>query len=120
MPKAIITNRIYLDDPGKEVVSNITRTLTYKIKKDTGNKKFTSIETIKNYKILTKGILSIPQGRLDLVPENYEIVDKRIINDVPFPEPKYPLRPEQQVVYDQVTDTCFINALVGWGKCFAL
>lgn len=118
MAKAIITNRIYLDDPGKEAIDRITKTLTYKIKKDTGQKQFISIETIKNYKILPKRVLSIPQGRFDLIPEGYEIVDKRVTIDVPFPDPKYPLRDEQQVIYDQVTDTCFINALVGWGKTF--
>jgi superfamily II DNA or RNA helicase len=62
--------------------------------------------------------LSIPQGRLDLIPEDYEIIDKRVVESVPFPTPKYPLRPEQQVVYDPIDDTCFINALVGWGKTF--
>jgi superfamily II DNA or RNA helicase len=118
MPKAVISNRIYLDNPGVEHTKVIIKELTYKIKKDTGNKKFATIETIKNYKVLPKGILSIPQGRLDLVPENYEILDKRIVEAIPFPDPKFPLRPEQQVVYDPINDTCFINALVGWGKTF--
>jgi superfamily II DNA or RNA helicase len=118
MPKAVISNRIYMDNPGVEHTKVIIKELTYKIKKDTGNKKFATIETIKNYKVLPKGILSIPQGRLDLVPENYEILDKRIVEAIPFPDPKFPLRPEQQVVYDPINDTCFINALVGWGKTF--
>ncbi len=107
-----------MDNPGVEHTKVIIKELTYKIKKDTGNKKFATIETIKNYKVLPKGILSIPQGRLDLVPENYEILDKRIVEAIPFPDPKFPLRPEQQVVYDPINDTCFINALVGWGKTF--
>lgn len=118
MPKAIISNRIYLDNPGVEHTKKIINELTYKIKKDTGNKKFQSIETIRNYKSLVKGILSIPQGRLDLVPDSYEIVDKRVTVPVPFPDPLFALRPDQQEVYDQVDDTCFINALVGWGKTF--
>jgi superfamily II DNA or RNA helicase len=107
-----------MDNPGVEHTKKIISALTYKIKKDTGAKKFSPIETIKNYKVLPKGILSIPQGRLDLVPEDYEIIDKRVLEEVPFPTPKYPLRPEQQVVYDPIDDTCFINALVGWGKTF--
>lgn len=107
-----------MDNPGTEHTKIIMKALTYKIKKDTGGKQFQAIETIKNYKILTKGIISIPQGRLDLIPEDYEIVDKRITESVPFPEPKFPLRPEQQVVYDEIKDTVFINALVGWGKTF--
>ena len=118
MPKAVISNRIYMDNPGVEHTKKVISALTYKIKKDTGAKKFSPIETIKNYKVLPKGILSIPQGRLDLVPEDYEIIDKRVLETVPFPTPKYPLRPEQQVVYDPIDDTCFINALVGWGKTF--
>lgn len=118
MPKAIISNRIYMDNPGVEHTKHIIKELTYKIKKDTGSKKFATIETIKNYKVLPKGILSIPQGRLDLVPEEYEIIDKRVVENIPFPDPKFELRPEQQVVYDPIDDTCFINALVGWGKTF--
>lgn len=118
MAKAIITNRIYLDNPGVEETKAIVKALTYKIQKDGGSKKFNSIETIRNYKILPRGILSLPQGRTDLIPDTYEIVDKRVLVDVPFPKPKYPLRPEQQIIYDEVDDTCFINALVGWGKTF--
>jgi superfamily II DNA or RNA helicase len=118
MPKAIISNKIYLDNPGVEESKHIIKTLTYKIKKDTGSKQFSTVETIRNYKLLPKGILSIPQGRLDLVPKHYEIVDKRVLIPVPFPTPKFPLRDTQQVVYEEITDTCFINALVGWGKTF--
>lgn len=116
--KAIITNRIYLDNPGVEETKKIIKALTYKIKKDTGSKQFAAIETIKNYKTLPKGILSIPQGRQDLIPEGYEVVDKRVTVSVPFPTPKYPLRDSQQPVYDEIQDTAFINALVGWGKTF--
>lgn len=118
VPKAIISNRIYLDNPGQEETKKIIQALTYKIKKDTKNPKFSSIETIKNYKVLTKGILSIPQTRQDLIPQDYEIIDKRVIIPVPFPDPKLPLRVDQQEVCDQVTDTCIINALVGWGKSY--
>lgn len=118
MPKAVISNRIYMDNPGVEHTKKVISELTYKIKKDTGSKRFATVETIKNYKVLPKGILSIPQGRLDLIPDDYEIVDKRICENIPFPDPKFGLRPEQQVVYDPIDDTCFINALVGWGKTF--
>lgn len=118
MAKAVISNRIYMDNPGVEHTKTVIKELTYKIKKDTGSKQFATIETIKNYKVLPKGILSIPQGRIDLIPEDYEIIDKRVLEDVPFPTPKFGLRPEQQVVYDPIDDTCFINALVGWGKTF--
>ncbi len=118
MAKAIISNRIYLDNPGVEHTKHIIKSLTYKIQKDTGSKKFASIETIKNYKSLIKGILSIPQGRTDLIPKDYEIVDKRVLVPVPFPDPKFELYDDQQTIYDEVNDTCFINALPGWGKTF--
>ncbi|NDA10579.1 MAG: DEAD/DEAH box helicase [Verrucomicrobia bacterium] len=116
--KAIITNRIYMDDPGKLNSKFIIDSLTYKFKKNTGSKKFSVVETVKNYRILSKGIISIPQGRTDLIPDGYEIIDKRVTNPVPFPQTKYPLREDQLEVYNSANDTCFINALVGWGKTF--
>ena len=116
--KAIITNRIYIDDPGKLNSKFIIDQLTYKFKKNTGSKKFSVIETVRNYRLLPKGILSIPQGRTDLIPDGYEILDKRVTNTVPFPTPKYNLREDQLEVYTEAKDTCFINALVGWGKTF--
>ena len=116
--KAVISNRIYLSDPGKEYTQKIIDTLTYKFKKDTGSKHFSSVETIKNYRLLGKGVINIPQGRQDLIPQDWEVLDKRVIIPAPFPDPKFQLRPEQQVVYDEVNDTVFINALVGWGKTF--
>jgi superfamily II DNA or RNA helicase len=118
MAKAVISNRIYIDNPGIPETKAIIKALTYKIQKDTGSKKFAVVETIKNYKTLPKGILSLPQGRQDLIPENYEIIDKRVFVPVPFPTPKFPLREEQRAVYNEVDDTVFINALVGWGKTF--
>ena len=117
MPKAVITNRIYLDNPGPEITKEITKALTYRIAaKFNPSSKMAAVETIKSYSVLPNGILSIPQARIDLIPKDYEIVDKRILNEVPFPTPKYGLREAQQPVYDEVSDTCFINALVGWGS----
>ncbi len=118
MPKAIISNRIYLDNPGEENLKKIIKALTYKFTKSIGGKHIASVETIKTYKMLPKGIVSIPQARTDLIPEGYEIVDKRIVESVPFPDPKYPLREAQVPIFEKANDTCFINALVGWGKTF--
>lgn len=118
-PKAIVSNRIYFKPKSTEHLKQIMESLTYRIETKTGNKgKTRHIEIIKNYKVLPRDIVSVPQGRWDLVPEGLEVVDKRVTHEVPFPNPKFPLRDNQQVVYDQVTDTCFINALVGWGKTF--
>ena len=118
MAKAVISNRIYLDNPGSEHTKKIIGALTYKFTKNIGKSHIVSTETVKSYKILTSGVLSIPQARIDLIPDGYEIIDKRTRNDIPFPTPKYPLREAQQVVFDSTDDTCFINALVGWGKTF--
>lgn len=92
--------------------------LTYRIVTNEGSKKYETIETIRNYKMITPSVISIPQGRVDLIPANYEIVDKRVLEFADFPAPIHPLFPEQQLVYDKIEDSCFINAMVGWGKTF--
>ena len=78
MSKAVISNRIYFKIPDNP--RPIMDTLTYKIEKNQTGRggKFKAIEIIKNYKIHADGIMSIPQCRLDLLPEGYEIVDKRV------------------------------------------
>lgn len=114
MGKAVISDRIYLDLPeNKEAIFNA---LTYRIVNNDGSKKYEQIEIIRNYRMVTPKIVSIPQGRKDLIPADYQIIDKRVVEFADFPAPKLTLFPEQQVVYDAVEDTCFINALVGWGK----
>ena len=68
--------------------------------------------------VVRAGLVTLPIGRLDLIPEDYEIVDKRI--EIPI-EPldfKFNLRDSQQSVYDEVEDSCIINAWVSWGKTF--
>jgi len=119
MPKAILSNKIYLDVT-PEVSKKLIYNLTYKIRKNIPGIKqhFVQFDIIKNYKVLPKNIMAIPIGRTDLIPEGYEIIDKRIINELPFPDPKFPLRGSQIDVYNEVDGTCFINAMVGWGKTF--
>lgn len=120
MGKAVISNRIYMSKP-EEGFDSIKAALTYKLVVDgatRGGKSVKQIEIIKSYKILPRDIISIPQGREDLIPEGYEIVDKRTKVDMPFPTPRIPLRPEQLEVYNIVDGTCFLNALPGWGKTF--
>ena len=118
MPKAIISNRIYLD-VNPQLQYTLVKALTYKIRKNIpGATHFTQFEIIKNYRFVGKTVISIPVGRQDLIPSDYEIIDKRILNEHPFPNPKLDLREGQIEVFEQVDDTCFINALVGWGKTF--
>jgi len=63
-------------------------------------------------------IISIPSGRLDLVPEGMEIIDKRVSTEVEFPEFKFTLRESQQRIYEAVDSSCIINAAPSWGKTF--
>lgn len=118
MEKAIISNRIYFKPRSNAEFKELIEKLTYRIETKNTNKRgvFKNIEIIKNYRILPNGVISVPQGRSDLVPQEYELVDKRVINEVPFPTPLFSLREGQQVIYDEVNDSCFINALVGWGR----
>lgn len=109
-----------MDSP-PEGLGPIMETLTYRLETPgatRGGKKIKHVEIIRNYKLLPKGIISIPQGRTDLIPDDYEIVDKRVFNEMPFPTPKFSLREDQVPVYNEANDSCFINALPGWGKTF--
>jgi superfamily II DNA or RNA helicase len=62
----------------------------------------------------------MPAGRTDLIPEGYEVKDKRVLNPVNFPDfpESFSLRASQQEVYDAASDSCIINAKVAWGKTF--
>ena len=75
-------------------------------------------QVITNMGILRDDLISIPVGRVDLIPKNFFVVDKRITIPVDFPEFKYDLRASQQEVYEKVDDNCIINAWVSWGKTF--
>ena len=112
--KAVISNRIYLQvtDEYKEVLS---KELTYTI--PSYNPKDPPI-VIKNMARIRGGLVTIPVGRTDLIPDGYEIVDSRINMPVKLPEFKHDLRPSQKDVYDEVEDNCIINAWVSWGKTF--
>ena len=112
--KAVISNRIYLEvtDKYKEVLS---KELTYTIA--SYNPKDPPL-VIKNMARIRGGLVTIPVGRTDLIPEDYEIVDSRINMPVKLPEFKHELRPSQKDVYDEVEDNCIINAWVSWGKTF--
>lgn len=118
MSKAVISNKIYMR-ADTELMKILTKELTYRIEiAKSASGKFDTVETIRNYSIPSAGIIAIPQGREDLIPEDYEVVDKRVIHEVDFPIPKLPLRPGQQIVLDAWEDSGILNALVGWGKSY--
>lgn len=101
-----------------ELMDTLAKKLTYRIftpqSKVTGGP-----EIVRTFQRISSNMISIPAGRLDLIPEHYEIVDKRI-NFVldNFPKFKFSLRDSQQQVYDGVDDFAIVNAPVSWGKTF--
>ena len=112
--KAILSNRIYLEC-SNEYQSFLDEELTYSIPP---RRPTDPPIIIKNMGVIRAGLVSIPIGRTDLIPEDYEIKDKR--NDIPIKpfDFKFTLRDSQQSVYDEVQDSCIINAWVSWGKTF--
>tara|TARA_R110000744_G_scaffold25222_3_gene62764 strand:+ start:7036 stop:8319 length:1284 start_codon:yes stop_codon:yes gene_type:complete len=112
--KAVISNRIYMDCSA-ELQAKIDKELTYAI--PTHNP-LDPPQMIKNMGLIRNGLISLPIGRIDLIPDHYEIIDKRINKPVDFPEFKFELRDSQKEVYDQIEDNAIINAWVSWGKTF--
>ena len=112
--KAVISNRIYMEVP-IPLQLEIDKELTYTIASHNPND---PPQVIKNMSIIRSGLISIPIGRTDLIPNDYEIVDKRLSPKVDFPDFKFDLRPSQQEVYDALEDNCIVNAWVSWGKTF--
>jgi len=68
--------------------------------------------------VIGKRVISVPIGRQDLIPADYEVIDKRVVVPAEFPAFLFTLRPDQQEIYDLVEDNCLINANVSWGKTF--
>lgn len=114
MAKAVISNRIYLE-VDRQLSEKIKAELTYKVPNYADPTRPTIVQ---NFSTFRDGILSLPVGRTDLIPENYEIVDRRVLVSEKFPNFKFALRDSQQEVYDAVDDNVLINAKVSWGKTF--
>ena len=112
--KAVISHRIYMDCSA-ELQDKIDKELTYTI--PTHNP-LDPPQIIKNMGIIRNGLVSLPIGRTDLIPEHYEIIDKRIHVPVDFPEFRFELRQSQKAVFDAIEDNSIINAWVSWGKTF--
>mgnify|MGYP000637955695 CR=1 FL=1 len=112
--KAVLSNRIFIEVT-QDYQAKLDEELTYSIPP---RRPTDPPIIIKNMGIIRAGLVTLPIGRMDLIPEDYEVVDKR--NDISI-EPldfKFTLRDSQQSVYDEVQDSCIINAWVSWGKTF--
>ena len=112
--KAILSNRIYMSADAKQQ-KLIDRELTYAIPT------YNPMEPptiIKNMGRISSKLITVPTGRMDLVPDDYEIIDKRTLVPVEFPKFKFDLRDSQAKVHDSIQDSAIINAFVSWGKTF--
>lgn len=112
--KAVISHRIYMDC-SEELQEVIDKELTYTIP---SHNPLDPPQVIKNMGIIRNGLVSLPIGRTDLIPEHYEIVDKRVQKPLDFPDFRFELRQSQQDVFNEIEDNCIINAWVSWGKTF--
>ena len=99
----------------KELHNSIEKELTYTIPPRIPSDPPMVFKTIR---FIKDGLISIPMGREDLIPSDYEIVDKRVVMETELPDFKFDLRPSQKVVHDEVNDNAIINAWVSWGKTF--
>lgn len=114
MKKAVLSHRIYLS-VDEEMKRDLEKELTYKIPPPMPD----GIPIIiKNMGRVRKDLVTIPIGRTDLIPLDYEIVEKRVLKPVDFPEFRFDLRESQQAVYNELEDSAMINAWVSWGKTF--
>jgi len=112
--KAVLSNRIYMAADAKRQ-KLLDKELTYSIPS------YNPMEPptiIKNMGRISNKLISVPMGRMDLIPEGTEIIDKRTLVPVDFPEFKFDLRDSQAKVYNSIEDNAIVNAFVSWGKTF--
>lgn len=114
MKKAVLTNRILLTKTD-ELMDDLISELTYTFQPAKPKAKPERLCLVTG---INANIISIPAGRLDLIPDDYAIIDKRILAPVTFPKAKISLRPSQQEIYDKIDDNWIINAKPGWGEQF--
>ena len=112
--KAVLSNRIYIEC-SNEYQEYLDKELTYSIPP---RRPTDPPIIIKNMGVVRAGLVTLPIGRMDLIPNDYEIVDKRIEIPIKPLDFRFTLRDSQQSVYDEVQGSCIINAWVSWGKTF--
>ena len=112
--KAVLSNRIYMSVT-KELHNIIEKELTYSIPPRIPTDPPLVFKTIR---FIKEGLISIPIGRVDLIPDDYEIIDKRVSMPTEHEKFKFDLRPSQKRVHDEIDDNAIVNAWVSWGKTF--
>lgn len=112
--KAVLSNRIYMNRT-PEINLKLMEALHYVLPPKQPN---LPPEEECDVTRVNKNIVTIPIGRQDLIPEGFEIVDKRVYKPVNFPKFKFELYEEQQKLYDRIEDNCIIKANPSFGKTF--
>lgn len=111
MSKAVLSNRIYLN-VDNELRDKLCSELLYTIDRMPVSE---FPEIIQNCVTVTPTTCSIPAGRVDLIPEHYTIIDKRVFPQVSLPTPKFTPRDAQADAIDQISDG-IVKAKPGFGK----
>jgi superfamily II DNA or RNA helicase len=113
--KAVYANRIQIEGSAS-LLEDMEKELTYTLPPRMPQDPPMVLKTIRP---LREGLVSIPMGRTDLVPTDYDIIDKRVMVPAIFPEFRFTLRASQKTTVDEVDDSAIINAWVSWGKTVA-
>lgn len=115
--KAAISNRIIMPTADLDTYKNCREKLHYEfVGQGLAGKTF--VEEYFDLRKINKDWYTIPVGRTDLIPEHYEIQDKRVVVPAKFPTFKGVLRSSQKEILDHVSHNCIINAKPGFGKTF--
>lgn len=113
----ILSNKIYLPYT-EELFLKLHEELTYKF---AGRTPSAPVETITTLTSVGQNALLIPMGRMDLIPKDIPIIDKRVLPKANIPKPNFTLREAQQEFVDLINEehTNYIcNAKPGWGKSY--
>lgn len=115
--RSVLRDRIFIE-VDEELSKYIQKKLTYTIPIKVGAFE-TRFVKLFDFRLVNSRTLSIPIGRTDLIPSTHEVLDKRTINMVDFHiQDGIAMRPSQQLIYDQVEDSCIVNAGCSFGKTF--
>jgi superfamily II DNA or RNA helicase len=116
--KAVLSNRIIL--PYSLEMHKLAKSeCTYKVPSMQPGGKPIELRT---FNVINRKYVTLPIGKIDLIPKDYIIVDKRTTVEAYFPETVdtfiEKLRDSQLEAYKLVKDNYLINAKPGWGKTF--
>lgn len=118
MKKAVLSNRIYLHcEIGSDLEKHLLKHLVYEISQEPISPFPLIINQVTR---VTPSIVSIPSARVDMIPEDYVIVEKRCFKEATIPPPKFQTRGQQTLAADQLTgDNGLVSCPVSWGKTIA-